>query len=249
MTSLRTNSEAPRWWALSLLYAAAMALVALLVAVSTLGPSFGLVALGAAALIGLVATAGTERLGVAAIAGGYFTAPFYKGVAFGRLSGRHGHRPAPRRGLRTASAHSGAGSVRLPRVYSGRRGAGALAGMGASVFSDKTGESFVNLGLLDDRDDRAASRHRVVGSQRSSGRSVGRLVRGRSVLQPRPGDGAGQGGTGPASRPLDPPQLPCSGRDAGAVPAALPGLPTRVALRALHRPAARSPVPCACPRS
>ena len=147
MTSLRTNFEAPRWWALSLLYAAAMALVALLVAVSTLGPSFGLVALGAAALIGLVATAGTERLGVAAIAGGYFTAPFYKGVAFGASAVVTATDLLLLTGFVLLLPRLVRGRLRLPPVYYAGIGLVLLAGMGGSVFSDKTGESFVNLGF------------------------------------------------------------------------------------------------------
>ena len=146
MSALRSDLHAPSRLAPLTLYVGSALLVAALVVVSGLDPAVGRLTLGAASLLTVVATLGIERAGLLLLIGGYFTAPFYKGVTIGGVGGvvtatdllvAAGFALLLPRLLR--------GRVRFPAEYVVGVALVLLSGLLASTFSDKPVESFTGL--------------------------------------------------------------------------------------------------------
>ena len=144
--SLRATGARPRLDDALLATSAALLVVALVLA-SARSLVFGLGGMGLA--FGLIALAivGAQRLGVLAVAAAYFTAPFYKGIAFGQAQTITLTDLLLVGGFGLLLPTLVRGRVRLPALYPVGVGLVLSAGLGASVFSQKTSESFVNLGF------------------------------------------------------------------------------------------------------
>ena len=234
MTSLRTDLHPQSRTASVVLYLGAAALVALLVLASTLGPLFIVLTLGVAAFLVVVATVGSERLGILVLAVGYFTAPFYKGVAFGGSAVVTAPDLLLLAGFALLLPRLVRGRVHFPPAYSVGVSLVLVAGLGASVFSVRAGESFMALGFWMIVMIGLPVAFALWGPL---GRHIDLLadqLRGRARVQLRAGRGQGQGGGRPARGAGHPPQLPRAGRDADDLPADLPRLPAHRALRPAH---------------
>ncbi len=147
MTLLRSDLHPPSRLAPAVLYVCAGLLIAALVGASTGGAVVALVAMGAAAFIVILVTIGAERTALLVLVGAYFTAPFYKGLAFGAAAVVTVPDLLLLAGFALLLPRLVHGHVRLPPAYAAGVALVLVAGLTASVFSAKSGESFVALGF------------------------------------------------------------------------------------------------------
>ena len=141
MSLLRTDLHPPSRLTPAMLHVGSGLLIAVLVCASNGGAVVALAAMGAAAFIVLLIAFGTERIGLVVLVGAYFTAPFYKGVAFGAAAVVTVPDLLLLAGFALLVPRLVRGHVRLPPAYAVGVALVLVSGLCASAFSAKAGRA------------------------------------------------------------------------------------------------------------